>query len=270
MEISGAVDHTNLAPSTVHRLASLDVAIHECGLKMPFPINVGSDSTATRTRNSTLFALDELFRLTTEFLDILTSLCDVASPLNLMPCSTIPLESNTESVPPLFRYSQRLSETVQSAGLEESNIPFPLSDEASIFMVFSCHGRLTEIYVCLFVMMQACIEHSLLPRRAKDWAIVLPQLRVGSVALPPVYVDVDTPVSSATSSMYMLMITMLSSQLWARLADMMRVGDATSVRMGSRFLLMETVWDSVTAKNNCILQTIETTRYLLQRHCVTA
>ncbi|CZR68122.1 uncharacterized protein PAC_18021 [Phialocephala subalpina] len=259
------VDPLDLTPpSIVQMLANLDVALYECSLKLPFPFKAGSDSVRIGTRKSKMFALDELFRLTTEFLNIFTCLSHEADQLNVSPSSTIQTESNAESTLPFFAYSQRLSKTVHSAGMEEPTRPFSPLDEATIFMIMSCHCRLTEIYVSLFKMMQACIEHSLAPRGDKDWAIILPQLQVGSITLPPVQVDINTPVSPTISSMYMLMITILSSQVWEQLADKMRVCDGISVRMGSSSVLTETVWNKITDKNDRILQTIDDTRHLLQ------
>jgi hypothetical protein len=262
------VDHPDLHSSIVQKLATLDVAIYECGLQIPFPIIAGRDSTATGTRKSRLFALDELFRLTTDFLDIFTSHFHVVEQPDLSPCSSTLPESETESSLPLRLNSQHLSKTVQSASTEERTKPFLPLDEATMFMIISCHCRLTEFYLFIFEKMQACIEHSLAPRRDKDWAIILPQLQVGSIASSSVQVDIDSPVSSATSSMYMLMITMLSSKLWGQLADAMRVGDCISVGVGSTAVLTDTVWDSVTNKNKRMLQTFDNTRCLLQRNCV--
>ena len=265
MDDQDTVDHLDLTPpSIIQRLASLDVALYECGLKIPSSINAGSDSIGIGTRKS------KLFRLTTEFLDNFSCLSHEAGQLNLSPSSTIQTESDAESTLPLFTYSLRLSKTIQPAGIEEPTRPFPPLDEATMFMIVSCHCRLTEIYVSLFEMMQACSKHSLAPRRDKDWSIILPQLQVGSIASPPAHVDINTPVSSATSSMYMLMITMLSSQLWEQFADKTRVSDGISVRFGSRSVLTKTVWDNVTDKNDRMSQTIDNTRRLLQRQCVVA
>jgi hypothetical protein len=259
------VDALDLAPpSIVQMLSNIDVALYECGLKLPFPVRAGSDSVGTGTRKSKIFALDELFRLTTEFLNIFTCLSHEVGQLNVSPSSTIQTESNDESMLPFLVYSQRLSKTVHSTGMEEPTRPFSPLDEATMFMIMSCHCRLTETYISLFKMMQTCIEHSLAPRRDKDWAIILPQLQVGSITSPPVQVDINTPVSPATSSMYMLMITMLSSQVWEQLADKMRVGGWFSVRMGSRSVLTETVWDKIMDKNDRMLQTIDDTRHLLR------
>jgi hypothetical protein len=262
-----AVAAPDFSPSIVQRLSTLDVAIYECGLKLPFPINAGNDSAANRTRKARLFALDELFRLTTEFLDIFTCLFHGPGQFNLSPCSTILPEPDTESTLPLSRFRQNPSQTVISASIEEITMPLLPLDEATMFMVISCHCRLIEFYAFIFEKIQACIEHSLAPRRDKDWAIMLPQLQLGSIAWPPVHVDIDTPVSSATSSMYMLMITMLSSKLWGQLDEKMRVGDCISVRMGWTAVLTKTVWDNVTDKNMRMLQTIDNTKCLFQRNC---
>jgi hypothetical protein len=265
-------DHLGLTHSSIiQKLASLDVALYECGLKLPFPLNARSDSAGIGARKSKLFALDELFRLTTEFLDILTHVFHEAGQLSLSPSSTIRTESGVEPMLPLFTNSQQFPNTVQSAGIEENSRPFWPQDEAIMFRIIACHCRLTEIYVSLFKMMHACIEHSLAPRRDKDWAIILPQLQVGSIiASPPVLVDTDTPVSSTTSSTYMLMITMVSSQVWEQLADKMRLDHDISMRMGSNSILTEAVWGKVTDRNDCMFQTINKTRHLLQQRSVVA
>jgi hypothetical protein len=259
-----AVDNLNLTPSTVQRLASLDVAIYKCGLTMPFPTEAGSDSVPTGSRKSTLFALDELFRLTTEFLEIHNSLSHLAGQRNSSSSTILP-ESSTESTLPLLPYNQRVSEI----DMEEPAKSFPVLDEATMFMIISCHCRLTELYGFLFERMQVCIEHSRVPRKDKHWAIILPQLQVGSLASPPVHVDVDNPVSSTTSSMYMLMITMISSRLWGQLAHEMRFGDGIPLKTGLTSVLTETVWNNVTDKNTRMLETIENTKSLLRRHSVT-
>jgi hypothetical protein len=264
-----AVDNLDLTPSIVQRLACLDVAIYKCGLNMPFPIEAGSESAPTGSRKSTMFALDELFRLTTEFLEIWNSLSHGATQHNLSFSSAILPGSSTGSTLPLLAYNQRLSETVQPANLEESARPFPVPDEATMFMIISCHCRLTEFYGFLFERMHACIDHSHAPRRDKHWAIILPQLQVGSLASPPVHVDVYNPVSSTTSSMYMLMITMISSRLWGQLAHEMKFSNGIPQKTGLTSVLTETVWHNVTDQNTRILQTIENTKSLLQRRSVT-
>jgi hypothetical protein len=259
-DTAGALELT--PPSIVQRLASLDVELFECGLKLPFPIKAGSGSTGIGTRKSKLFALDELFRLTTEFLDILKALSQ--------PSSMTQTELDAQTTLSSITDSQRLSDIVQPAGIGNPASCLAQADEPTAFMIMSCHGRLTEIYGSLFQMMHACIEHSLAPRGGKDWAVILPQLQVGSIASPPVHVDINNPVSPSTSSMYMLMIAMLSSQLWEQLADTLRADDGSPVGRGSASALTDTIWNAMMDRNENMSRTIESTRHLLQRYSVVA
>ncbi|KUJ06447.1 uncharacterized protein LY89DRAFT_743775 [Mollisia scopiformis] len=251
-------------PSMVQLLANLDVALYECSLRLPSPLKPGINSVGVGMGKSKMFALEELFRLTTDFLAVLTSLAHEGDELNVSTSSTTQTESNADSMLPFFAYSQRFSKITNSAGMEESTRHLSSLDEPMIFMLMSCHSRLTEIYASLFQMMRACIEHSITPRRDKDWAVILPQLQVGSIASPPVQVDIDNPVTPATSSMYMLMITMLSSQVWHQLANKMRVSDGIFATLRSGSVLTEAVWYKIMDKNDRMLQTIDETRHLLQ------
>lgn len=261
------MDIVDLAPpSTVAKIARLEVELYECGLKLPSSVETGSIKIATR--KAKLFALDELFHLTTDFLDILNSLSHEQSEDILTSSLMNPMQPRARSNFPQVTNSQPPSPPTQRAGMKTRETSGSISyvDQATRFMIISCHCRLTEIYTSLFQMMQACIEHSLAPRKGNDWAIILPELQVGSIASPPVHVDINTPVSPSTSSMYMLIITMLSSQLWERLADAMGVGDCITLGTDSRSLLTDAVWNAVMDKNSHMSQTIENTRLLLQRY----
>jgi hypothetical protein len=52
-------------------------------------------------------------------------------------------------------------------------------EEATVFMVISCHCRIAEIYEKVFAMKQACIKYSLVPERGEGWAVVLPRIEIG-------------------------------------------------------------------------------------------
>lgn len=267
--------------SAIRRLASLAVALYKCATKLPprAKAGVGSASIASNgmrnSRKPAILAIDELFRLTTDFIDVMKYLslveCDTSATLP----STNLKQPGTQSALPIA-YSQQLShagQPVARTGMGPQSSSFSHVDEATMFMVVSCHCRLTEIYVSIFQMMQACIEHSLVPQMGKDWAIILPQLQIGSVTSPPVQVDVNTPLLSATtSSMYMLMITMLSSQLWEQLANVIRVGGdiPTSSAPVSQSALADMMWEAVTDRTNRLSQTIDATKHLLRRYSVVA
>jgi hypothetical protein len=115
-------------------------------------------------------------------------------------------------------------------------------------------------------MMQACIEYSFTPKLDKDWAIVLPQLKIGTLASPLVHVDVNTPVSLSKASMYMLIVTMFSSQLWEQLTDVIGTCSAST----SPSALVDTMWATVTDRTYHLSQTIDATKHLLQKQSVVA
>jgi len=267
--------------SAVRRLASLNVALYECAANLPLVAEQGVSSAGIASnrvrgsRKATLFALDVLFRLTTEFIDVMEclSLADCETGVTLP--SIDPRQPGAQSALSPVANSQQSSHSgqpVTMTGLKPPSRSFSHLDEGTTFMVVSCHCRLTEIYVSIFQMIQACINFSLVPQLDKDWAIILPHLQIGSLTSPPVHVDVNTPLSPATSSIYMLMVTMLSSQLWEKLAIMMRgrrdvlTGSASA----SQCALADTMWDTVTDRTERLSQTIDSTKHLLQRYSVVA
>lgn len=265
--------------SAVRRLASLNVALYECAANLPSMAEAGVSSAVVTgkgvhgSRQATLFAIDELFLLTTEFIAVIKCLSLVGCETSASFSSMDPKQPGAQSARPLFAYSDQLLHAGQPVARTEAGPPsrtFSQVDEATMFMVVSCHFRLTQIYLSIFQMMQTCIQHSLVPQMGKDWAIILPRLQVGSLASPPVHVDVNTPLSSAMGSMYMLMITMLSSQLWEQIADVVRAGlngpmDSASA---SGYTLAHTMWDTVTDGTDRLSQTIDATKHLLRRHSV--
>jgi hypothetical protein len=254
--------------SAVQQLAILNVALFDCAKKLPSVEQGGNE--AHRSRKATLFAIDELFRLTTNFTDIL-KIFSVLEYKTSTPSSSIdPERPEDRSEISLVSYREQVSDADQPVTRGPSKPPqrpFSHVDEGTVLMIVSCHCRLAEIYLSLFQMMQACIEYSLAPRLGKDWAVILPQLQVGSLAAPSLRVDINTPLSSAKSSMYMVMITMFSSQLWEQLADVMKAGGGarTDSAAGSRSTSVDTVWDSMTDKIEGLSRTIDATKHLLQR-----
>jgi hypothetical protein len=137
-----------------------------------------------------------------------------------------------------------------------------------MLMLISCQSRLTEIYTSVFDATQACLNHSLRTEIGTNWALVLPRLQMGSVAKPSILVDATTPlVSRADASVYMLMLVMVSAQLWGQVAEAMRgARDGSTGPEGGRGLLTETVWDGVMGRVEGMVQRIEATKGMLQRY----
>ena len=264
-------------PSAIRNLASLNIALCECAENLPCPSTADlcsagmADNGECDSRKTRLFAIDELFRITTCFIDVVQCLSLVENETSASSFATSSKQPAAQSLLSLDASSQGSLQgglKIPEANIGPQSRSLLHLDSATKFMVASCHCRLTEIYISLFRMMQACIEHVLAPRMDKDWAVVLPQLQVGSVASPSVHVDIDTPLPSGTSSMYMLMVTMLSSRLCGQLADAMRVGNdvPTSPILGSRYVLADTVWDTVRDGTDRLLRIIEATKHLLRQH----
>jgi hypothetical protein len=271
--------------STIRNLANLNIALYDCAAKLPSMPEAGVNtagiaSHGRSSRKRTIFAIDELFRLTSEFIDVIKYPSREACDTSTIPPTKDSKPSSTEALS-LVAYNQHLSHAGPGVTATGSGRSFSHVDEGTMLMIMSCHCRLTEIYLSIFQMMQACIEYSVAPQKEKNWAIVLPRLQVGSHAAPPMQVDANTSLSSTTSSMYMVMITMLSSQLCEKLADMMRVGDeeisgggrgihlrGQGVGRGdegpvspSQYLFMTTVTD----RTDRLRSTIDATKHLLQR-----
>jgi hypothetical protein len=266
--------------SAVRTLAYLNVALYECAANLPnlaeadaIPANTTGNG-LPGSRKETLFAIDELFRLTAEFIEVVKSLSAFDYHTSSTSSSTNPMPLGAQSTLSLLEYNQKWSQTGNEAVRTGMRPPFnSLSyvDEATMLIIASCHSRITEIYVYLFKMMQACIEHSLVPQPDKAWVVILPQLQIGSIASPPVHVDAKTPLPSAKVLMYMLMITMLSSQLWEQLAGLIRArGDgSTTPGSTSRSALVGVLWNTMTERTDRLSQTILATKCLLQQGSLT-
>ncbi|KAK9257618.1 hypothetical protein V1519DRAFT_477652, partial [Lipomyces tetrasporus] len=169
-------------PSAVRDLANLNVALYECATQLPCMHKAGVDSPSNcsgGSRKMALFAIDDLFRLTGEFINVVKCLsptmCETGPTLSSMD----PEQLGTQPILSLISTNQQLSQRSTQTDVGPPSRSFSHLDEATMHMVISCHCRLIEIYVALFHMMQACVEYSLAPRLGKDWAIVLPRLQFG-------------------------------------------------------------------------------------------
>lgn len=133
-----------------------------------------------------------------------------------------------------------------------------------MFTLMACHSKLTEIYTSLFQMMDACINYTLFPSVREDWAILLPKLEVGTVFAPPLQVDIKRPIASgAESTLYMILIAMMSAQLWERLLEVVRLSVC-------EVLGWEQMRESLARRTESMVRTIEKTKMLLQPHSTVA
>jgi hypothetical protein len=272
------VGKTPSSLSTItQKLARINIKVDDCASNLPFQdptCSGGTDiarHTAQESRKSSYFVFDELFRLTTEFIDTLKAYLALGGVTN-----TPALSPNSEHDPLGFHISESLIsfderiqyEHPQHGGSHATpNSPqfsqFSHLDEAVISMIVSCHSRLTETYASILQKMQLCITEKLRIEPGSSWAIILPTLQVGAVALPPLRVDNASPVSSkATSSMYMVIVMMLLSQLWDQLADLTRIGANSRVRLesASKPSFTDQSWGTVLRRTNGLIKTINSTK----------
>ncbi|KAH8659823.1 hypothetical protein BX600DRAFT_50955 [Xylariales sp. PMI_506] len=284
----------------VRKLASLSLLLHSCAETLPSIANPCQGSPVTdgaavmNKKDATLFAIDELFHTTTEFINVL-KLLGVGIGKSTEPCFFPDLLSDGLDEHrhwyPSPATTERVSENRATFGTH------PPLDEATMFMVISCHCRLAEIYESIFRRIQACARSAaparpLPPRQPPGWGIILPRLQFGSISSPALRVDsVTGPPPTSTSAMYMVLITMLASQLWEQVAiTMNQSGEGSSVNGGNtvrynRDKAQETeyqddrgeaamsgarsaisgVWAAVMERTGSLSRTIEATKTMLQR-----
>ncbi|KAI0450639.1 hypothetical protein F5B21DRAFT_489893 [Xylaria acuta] len=184
--------------STVGRLTSLSMALYECASKLPSIKTPHAESAAalnvpcamdSSRREGALLALDEVFRVTNEFINVMKSPHPMMTgcPGSLTTASMTTTSHLTQRVPTVFSphvVPQVLADqpaTVDGSHepvISSSTQPFSHLDEASMLLFLSCHCRLVEIYTSVFQAMRRCLEGSdaAPPSTA---GIILPQLQVG-------------------------------------------------------------------------------------------
>ncbi|UKZ69348.1 uncharacterized protein TrAtP1_010356 [Trichoderma atroviride] len=213
------------------KLATLSVALYES--VMPFPmlekIRVTAEKATTvenKTRQTVKLIFDQLFEHTKDFNHVIQSL-------------------------------------FSSPGQEDQITLYP--DEALVSLIFSCHCQLAEAYTSLLNMIRACLEHSIAPPTNTNWAVILPKLQVGSVALPSLQVDNKNPMASrATSHMYMTSITTVTALLWTQMMSAVKAvttsQENTLSRYGSTAAVM---WDAMSRRTDEVVRRIELVGSLL-------
>jgi len=274
--------------TSAERLTNLHTALYECASKLPsiktsparshtepaaaFPANApclaggsnsnsNSNSNSTKKRSAALLAIDEVFRVTKEFIDITRS--------DIFPAA------NRHHIQPTFPYSPPSS----------SSSPSPLSphpDDATLFTFLSCHSRLVEIYEVIFGAIHRCIRgpHHHYSSSSHSGGVILPQLQVGGscssgggIGSPPLRVDFSGPrrLPPATIFMYMTIVITLSSELWMQVWEAMQAGKKNHNSMSSQILpsvppeLTDPIWNIAITKTDAMAQTIKTVQHALHR-----
>jgi hypothetical protein len=272
----------NHASSPVRDLGHLSVALYECARNLPSMPEVGvyppglsyiSPGEKQSTRKVALFAIDELFQLTSKFVDTLKQLSHSELEANDTLLSTTP-RSMPETVQPLLTYSPSSQSAPKTHALPGPG-PFSHVDEATMLLVMSCHCRLVDTYISVLRMMQACIEHAITPQMEEDAVILLPKLQIGSHESPAVEVNAKKGLSPSASGMYMFMIIMVSTKLCEQMVELIGTGwgkEGNDKEMeGNTFLQSRrAMWDSMKGKTDGLAQDIDDMRRLLQQKSATA
>ncbi|KAI0100629.1 hypothetical protein GGR51DRAFT_531948 [Nemania sp. FL0031] len=225
------------------RLAGLNVALYECASKLPSikpsrtgAVGLDNDRAMNgHARKEALLAIDEVFHVTNEFIDVMKNLIPTNEIQTLTTTVTPDIlnschfASEINTAAPLPETSPRASrEPILESEISSSPIdPSSHLDEATLLLFLSCHYRLTTIYESIFQAMQRCIAGSHAATHSAA-GIILPQLQVGGiggVSSPALRVDFNGPrLPSTTITMYMVLIATLSAQLWAQVGETLKRG----------------------------------------------
>ena len=256
-----AYNYLKITPSTVIReLADLNVALHECSANLPSMPRAAMSGTGIasyghRPPKNQLFAIDELFRLTSKFIDT----------IKVLPFGTGGTSSSTDQKLQFWPALESAQQPQYSNPSEIRAIALSESlshvDEATLLLIMSCHSRLTDTFLSIFQMIRACIEHSAVPLMDEDAVVLLPRLHWGSLTAPQVIVSAKTRLEPSTTRMYMFLVTSLSSQLHENLAEVLDTGGKFSIRSGSAFQIFFAT--TVKERNDRFGQAIEVTKKLL-------
>ncbi|KAI0432563.1 hypothetical protein F5Y09DRAFT_141142 [Xylaria sp. FL1042] len=239
--------------SAAQRLTSLSMALCECASKLPSikASRAGSSDTvdvsramnnSSTTRGAALLALDEVFYVTNEFVNIM----------------------NTTY--PMLDHRERPALEIASSTIQ----PFWRLDEATTLLFLSCHCRLTEIYESIFQAIQRCIKGAHTTPHSTA-GIILPQLQVGGfggISSPALRVDFrGAPLPPAIVSMYMVLITTLSSQLWAQIKDNMRTKGGPNYSRNRAAMvhpeIADPAWDLAMKRTDNLSRVIEDIKHSL-------
>ncbi|KAI1421649.1 hypothetical protein F5Y12DRAFT_694961 [Xylaria sp. FL1777] len=248
--------------STAGRLTSLSTALYECASKLPSIKASRAESggtvnfahaTGSRTKGDTLLVLDEVFRATDEFINIMKYMCPIIDPQEI-------------PTPPSYASTTEASLHL-THGMNTALLPFFHFDEATMLLFLSCHYRLTDIYESIFQAIQRCIKG---PHAASHptAGVILPQLQVGGfggVSSPALRVDFSgPPLPPATVSLYLGLTTTISSQMWAQIRDAMRrEGRRNGLRDRppmTHLEIADPAWDIAVKRTDDLTLTIETIR----------
>ncbi|KAI1824204.1 hypothetical protein F4861DRAFT_539229 [Xylaria intraflava] len=220
--------------STAARLNCLNMALNDCASRLSFGKPRAPDP---GTRQAAMIALDEIFRATNDFISVTRALPRRGAPVSA-------------------------SASASASSLRRIDTPADEGpDDATLFLLLSCHCRLVEVYESIITAVRKCAGGSPPPLPASG-SLVLPRLHVGGCALPARRVDFRGPgLPRATAAMYMVLVVTVMSELWAQVAGALRegIGLGGGVRVG----MADSAWDVALRRTDRVSRTIETVQHLL-------
>ncbi|KAI1152344.1 hypothetical protein F4825DRAFT_310786 [Nemania diffusa] len=296
--INASIGLESSLTSMAGRLTSLNMALYECASKLPsikpsrpesVDISNTPCTTGSSTRKAALLALDEVFHVTNEFIDVMKALfpttgCHEIPPLTINLTDPNPpcLSQEVNTILPSHTTPQFLGRSSAPSPAPDPEIspssslaadPSPHLDEATMLLFLSCHCRLTEIYESIFHAMQRCIAGSRAPPPPyhpppppPPAGIILPQFRVGGpggVGRAALRVDFDGPrLPPAMVSMYMVLVAALSAQAWVEVGEALRRGGARAPLAHAGVASL--AWDVAIKRTDSMARTIDVVQLLLE------
>ncbi|KAI1316787.1 hypothetical protein F5Y16DRAFT_393063, partial [Xylariaceae sp. FL0255] len=259
-------------PSAIYKLADLNLSIYNCAKKLPSVNLIRSNEYNNakpscrddQSKTIVLFVLDELFKHTSELIDLMKILSLGNEDLN----TPLPINSNLCELQELS-----LANDAAYAVEKVSHVfgRFAHLDEATALVLLSCLCQLADIYTSIFNMMQSCAQGILKGPRAlsPDRGILLPSIQIGSfTSHPPVRVDNNTPIEPNKASLYMNIIAISGSRLWDQVTEIVtgKTEGATDNAMLSPETwppLIDEKWSRAVSVTCTLSRTIRTTKQIL-------
>ncbi|KAL2864815.1 Zn(II)2Cys6 transcription factor domain-containing protein [Aspergillus lucknowensis] len=173
------------------------------------------------------------------------------------------------SSPMPFVFEELFHHTTHFTNLIQDRLYNAVSDlseeEATVLMVGSCLSRLVEMYTVIFSLVQRCLRHSLGPPRPRPgWAVILPEVRLGSLKLPAVCVTAEGLLSAGRGTMYIWMVVVFSGELWGGIAETVKRQRLAVDGNRGAGTLTGTVWAGMVDRVDLVLHSIKTTQGMLR------
>ena len=201
--------------SCVQRLAQLSARLYEHAETAPSQSIFNDERTIGNVKSNkngiacNEYSVDETYHLTQSLIDLYPILIRTAIRNNLRRPPYLPINQQRVSSSPTLQISGDMYESGNAMTKEDqrraqSALPHcPALDDASIFLILSCHHRILDIWERIFALMQTCIEHSVMPESHNGQPMTVGTLKIGSFV----------PSTAAAVPMHISLISGFANQL---------------------------------------------------------